>query len=223
MERRPLSLIYCRYCDTHLHTSKFQASGLKRKPPRCAHCQEVYMQTWYTKHPRYSQNYNEVYWEANKEKLSESNKAYYKANKEHLLSKSSTWHKENPTTTSAQRGYTLAWENRFPERHMWSRVRKAAAIRGIEFTISESDIVIPTHCPLLGIPLTIARGRKGGKDNSPSLDRIYNNHGYIPGNVMVISWRANLIKSVGTADELITIGTRLKAMQIRRPLLALPE
>jgi len=39
------------------------------------------------------------------------------------------------------------------------------------------------------------------KENSPSLDRIDSKKGYVPGNVMIMSWRANRIKNDGTAAE----------------------
>ncbi len=40
---------------------------------------------------------------------------------------------------------------------------------------------------------------------SPSLDRLDNTLGYIPGNVQVISWKANQIKSNATLQELQAI------------------
>jgi hypothetical protein len=68
------------------------------------------------------------------------------------------------------------------------------------FTIKRSDIHIPTHCPALGIKL-----QKGGKgqacDNSPTLDRIDNTKGYIPGNIIVVSKLANQIKSTATYKQ----------------------
>ena len=38
--------------------------------------------------------------------------------------------------------------------------------------------------------------------NSPSIDRIDPEGGYVPGNVVVISWRANQLKLDGNAHEL---------------------
>jgi hypothetical protein len=38
---------------------------------------------------------------------------------------------------------------------------------------------------------------------SPSLDRIDNNKGYIKGNVEVISWKANIMKSNASPEELV--------------------
>ncbi len=54
-------------------------------------------------------------------------------------------------------------------------------------------------CPILGIPLYISDG--GASDNSPSLDRMNNDKGYVKGNVLVCSWKANKIKQHGTAEE----------------------
>lgn len=69
----------------------------------------------------------------------------------------------------------------------------------IPFNITRHDITIPEFCPVLGIKII----QKGGKtsDNSPSIDRIIPELGYIKGNVMVISWRANSIKRDGTAED----------------------
>jgi hypothetical protein len=69
---------------------------------------------------------------------------------------------------------------------------------GVPFDISPSDIVIPTHCPILGVRLEIARDISKSlrlKDNSPSLDRKVPEKGYVVGNVFVISMLANRIKT----------------------------
>jgi hypothetical protein len=47
--------------------------------------------------------------------------------------------------------------------------------------------------------LSTARGRS--KNHSPSLDRKNSSEGYVPGNVWVISWRANDLKRDGTLAE----------------------
>jgi hypothetical protein len=44
--------------------------------------------------------------------------------------------------------------------------------------------------------------RSRREPNSPSLDRIDNTKGYVPGNVWVISWRANDLKRNATLEEL---------------------
>ena len=78
--------------------------------------------------------------------------------------------------------------------------RKRARDRGEQVEITEEDIPIPSHCPVLGIPLE--RGAGGVSDGSPTIDRIRNDLGYVKGNVRVISWRANKIKGDATIVEL---------------------
>jgi hypothetical protein len=86
---------------------------------------------------------------------------------------------------------------------------KARAKRlGIPFSLVVDDIKVPDTCPILGIP--IKPNPKYMKDNSPTLDRIYPDNGYVRGNVVVVSLRANRIKSDRTPDELIAMGGRFK-------------
>ncbi len=76
--------------------------------------------------------------------------------------------------------------------------------RGIEFTIVSSDIEMPSKCPVLGIEIEHGNSDQSmsARDCAPSLDRHDNTKGYVPGNVRVISWRANRIKSDATVAEL---------------------
>ena len=89
---------------------------------------------------------------------------------------------------------------------MLRNARARARVVGVPFTITVSDIVIPTHCPILGIPLFPKKGRGGG-DNSPSLDKIKPERGYVPGNIIVISNRANRLKSDASIKELRDIAS----------------
>ena len=83
---------------------------------------------------------------------------------------------------------------------MLNSAQKRAENAGVPFTITENDIRIPIYCPILGVKLRAHKG-KGAKDDSASLDRIIPELGYVPGNIAVMSHRANRIKSDGTADE----------------------
>jgi hypothetical protein len=67
------------------------------------------------------------------------------------------------------------------------------------FELSVDDISIPSVCPVLKIPLEFQEGKK--TSNSPSLDRVDNSKGYVKGNVRVISYRANRLKSDMTFEE----------------------
>ena len=64
-------------------------------------------------------------------------------------------------------------------------------------------MIVPQKCPVFGIPLvsTGVRG-SGPRFNSPTLDRIDSAKGYTPGNVWVISHRANSLKSNASLEEL---------------------
>lgn len=71
---------------------------------------------------------------------------------------------------------------------------------GIPFDLDKNDIVVPEYCPVLGIKLE--RGTKGFHEASPSLDQIIPGKGYIKGNVVVMSFRANRMKHDASLDEL---------------------
>jgi len=119
---------------------------------------------------------------ANREKLLEKRKERYAANPEHFCGR--------------MREYRVANIGR----QLLAKAKKRAKLLNVPFDLSESDVVIPSHCPVLGIPIVI--GTKGFSPNSPSLDRIVCESGYVKGNVAVISLRANKIKSDATLEEL---------------------
>ena len=81
--------------------------------------------------------------------------------------------------------------------------RKRAKMSGKEFTITVDDVksIWTDVCPILNIPLYKSDIENKHCDNSHSLDRIDSTKGYIPGNVAIISRRANVIKNNGSADE----------------------
>lgn len=96
-----------------------------------------------------------------------------------------------------------------PVLFIWRNARNRAKELGREFEIRRDHIVIPEFCPVLGIK--IQKGNGPFQPNSPSLDRIDSSRGYIPGNVEVISWRANMLKRDGTLDEFERIVAYMRA------------
>lgn len=84
---------------------------------------------------------------------------------------------------------------------LWRAAKKRAKDARIPFSITRADVVVPDACPALGIPLERGGGYEA-RDNSPTIDRIIPSLGYVPGNVAVISFRANRIKSDATLAEL---------------------
>lgn len=92
---------------------------------------------------------------------------------------------------------------------MLAGAKQRAARKGIEFRLTEFDIVIPETCPVLGIPLTRYCGNLAG--GAPTLDRKDNSLGYIPGNVAVISHRANRLKADAALEEMLAIVRYMKS------------
>lgn len=80
-----------------------------------------------------------------------------------------------------------------------AKFRNKKANARCEFTIEFKDIQWNTHCPVLGMALDYKAAKT--QENSVSFDRLDPNKGYVPGNVFIISWRANRIKNDGNAEE----------------------
>lgn len=74
----------------------------------------------------------------------------------------------------------------------------------VEWSILPSDIVFPTVCPILGIELDWFTDYRA--ENSPSFRRLDKTKGYVPGNVIICSYRANRLKKE------ITIACQGKSM-----------
>ncbi len=77
--------------------------------------------------------------------------------------------------------------------------RKRAKEAGVPFNLKHADIVIPSVCPVLGIPLLF---KDPTRVASITLDRVIPELGYVRGNVCVISGKANRIKNDATLAEL---------------------
>lgn len=78
---------------------------------------------------------------------------------------------------------------------------------GVPFDITPSDIEKPKRCPVFGMVLQYdGTGRGyGAKEDAASLDRIYPKRGYVKGNVVVVSWKANRAKCLLTPEDVIKL------------------
>lgn len=79
-----------------------------------------------------------------------------------------------------------------------------AKAEGVPFSLTTDNTVIPEKCPVLGIPLVRHEG-SGPRVDSPSMDRFDPSLGYVPGNVMVISHRANTLKGNRSHEDLLKV------------------
>ena len=115
------------------------------------------------------------------------------------------WRVENPLKRTIQSAKTRTRRKNIPE----------ACDLDVAY-LKPLDVDI---CPMLGIPMQWNIGTYYGKrigtktggalwqqDNSKSLDRIHSTKGYVKGNVILISWRANKLKADATLEEMVKIG-----------------
>lgn len=122
--------------------------------------------------------YRKLHYQNNREKYLARGKAYRAANKQRLAE------------------YDRQLRIDTPVKALLSSAYQRALKKNIPFSITESDILIPSECPILKVPFEY------GTAYAMSLDRRDNSKGYIPGNVWVISRKANSMKSDATSDEL---------------------
>jgi len=80
--------------------------------------------------------------------------------------------------------------------------KRAAKLNNLPFNITVDEIHKPTHCPVFGIELCYERNSNGRKPNKAVIDKFIPDLGYVPGNVFVISSKANSLKSNGSIDEI---------------------
>lgn len=81
-----------------------------------------------------------------------------------------------------------------------------AKVQNLPFNLELEDIVIPELCPVFGTPLVCNAGQGGAKHDSPSLDKIIPELGYVKGNVQIISNLANVMKHDATPEQLVAFG-----------------
>ena len=92
------------------------------------------------------------------------------------------------------------YKNNTREYNIWHRAKTRSKASGLEFNLELTDIVIPELCPVFKVPFIT-----GDTDLTPSIDRIDPTKGYIKGNIIIISNKANRIKSNATPEEIMQV------------------
>lgn len=87
---------------------------------------------------------------------------------------------------------------------MLASAKSRAKKEGVSFGLTLAHVIIPSLCPILGIPLFFPKenGKFYRGPNTPTIDRINPLNGYVPNNIAIISWRANRLKNNATLMEL---------------------
>lgn len=88
----------------------------------------------------------------------------------------------------------------FPK-YLLKYAKRRAQLKGLDFNLTIEDIIIPDVCPVFGTVLELNNHTRQNL-NTPTLDRIDNSKGYVKGNVIVVSWKANRIKNNASLEEL---------------------
>jgi hypothetical protein len=76
-------------------------------------------------------------------------------------------------------------------KHACWRLRTKAKSLDIKFDMQPEDLQIPSVCPFTLLPFVFGTGTGRNNPQSPSVDRIKPDRGYVRGNVRVISFQAN--------------------------------
>lgn len=101
-----------------------------------------------------------------------------------------------------KREYDQQWCNDNFIKYLLYKAKTRARLKGLEFSLCETDIIIPSHCPILGIELNQGRRSLEERNNAPCIDRKDNSKGYVKNNIAVISFKANKLKGELTKDQL---------------------
>lgn len=126
-----------------------------------------------------------------------------------------TWAKANP---EARKRTQLKQRSKDPKNYWaasaFQNARKRAEKKGVPFELSKQDIYVLAGdiCPVFGTKFDfVGNGRI--VPESPSLDRIVPERGYVHGNVVVISMRANAIKQNASIDEIQRVADWLRSVK----------
>lgn len=132
-------------------------------------------------------------------------KDYYEEHRQESIARATKSQKKNRFKTKE---YKRELNRKNPVGYLLQRVRSRAKLEGIPFDLTKDDICIPSHCPILNVPLQVNDWKVG--PNSISVDRIVPELGYVKGNIAIISHRANTIKSNASIEELERVVEWLK-------------
>jgi len=151
-----------------------------------------------------------------------ANRKHYAPRKKQQISDVLEWRHNNPDKAKEYR--RVNWERhkirkkeerrlvrkeayaRFPKetwlKEIFRDARDRAKKLGIPYDQDIPYLELPDECPVLGIQLSYGGFRGKPKSDTPSLDRIVPELGYVKSNLRVISYRANTLKNNATLDEL---------------------
>jgi hypothetical protein len=181
----------------------FRAKEEKIYKAACKECASVERRKYREKNLEKEKSQVKAWKEENKERVKEYSKEYYKNN----VSTFKEYREDAKKKGIGGKEYLEYYRQnnkknrkKKPKKLLLSHAKKRAKIKKMNFSLKEEDFEIPELCPILKIPLF--HGVEHQIDNSPTLDRINNDKGYIKENIIVISNKANRMKNNGSFKEI---------------------
>lgn len=164
----------------------------------CNRCREQ-GRIWNNRRAAEKNRQAKIHYAENKKLISQKNKAWRESNKDKLRA-----YERNEFRKEKNRKWRATKKEQDPYRFIWYAARRRSKLNSIPFELTKQDVKdlypVDGRCPVFGIELVT--NSKVTKDNSPSLDRIIPEKGYVKGNVIIISHKANRIKNNATVEEL---------------------
>lgn len=165
----------------------------------------MHNRSYYLSHKRESRLRSRKWLEKNRQKRNAYQRSYYRSHKNEAYLRSRMWCLKN----RQRKNTTLSkWRNRNPLRQLIAYAKYRAKRLRVPFNITISDLVMPKTCPVFGYRLKYGArsfAKHQPAQHSPSLDRIDPAKGYVKGNVIIVSWRANALKKDATIKELTAL------------------
>ena len=146
-----------------------------------------------------------------RDRILAARRAHYALNREAKIASVKKWRSENQDRCAEH----YATQRRDIAKGLYRGAKYRAKVRNIQFEISVEDVVVPTHCPVLGVALKYGTGHLCPE--SPTLDRIIPSLGYVKGNIAVISMRANMIKNDASVEDLEKVLSWLRSFFLTSP------
>ena len=190
----------CRTCKQEKPLSEFNkdkrhSSGYATQ---CKECKRAYDRSRYEKvkdDPDFRAKkleHGQKYRESHKKQI-KNYSAEYNMRPE-VVERKANWYQEKMSKMSIKERLEL----------MVRRASHRAKLKKVNFDITWEDVEYVETCPILEIPLNWGEtSNEGGRNiDTPSLDRINPELGYIKGNVKIISTLANMMKSSATKEQI---------------------
>ena len=200
----------CKKCKEVKEMSLFYKSKTTRdgRESQCKKCRNAHTRKWRQETKEERTAWRRKYEQENYEKNHEKNKIYRANNKEKLSLQSKNYNERDRGTME----YAL--------RRLLYSARTRAKQKNLPFdlTVEWLETMVVTHCPITLEPLNWTREQVAGggpRTNSPSIDKIIPELGYVQSNCAIISARANRIKNDGTIDEHLRTVQYMAAQQLR--------